>query len=116
MCNIHEMAHIIPAPLIYEVRRTFMAKYSVDKIDRTLGRIVQRFWAVLAFTASMASIVFGAIVFSTSLFAGILLILLGALFIWLGTRAWRDRATLGELLDRDYQSKTKTPSSQNPEG
>ena len=31
-----------------------------------------------------------------------LLLLLGAFFAWLGLRAWRDRATLGEALSRDF--------------
>jgi len=41
-------------------------------IDRRLGKIVQRFWAVIAF------------------------------FFWLGRGLWNAEATLGELLNRDY--------------
>jgi hypothetical protein len=31
----------------------------------------------------------------------------GALFVWLGRLAWRDRATLGELLNRDFERARK---------
>lgn len=86
-------------------KTTAGSDYSVEKLDKVLGRILSRILAVAAFIASAASMGFGLIVVWSSLFPGLLLFLLGALFIWLGLRAWRDRSTLGELLNRDYQSK-----------
>jgi hypothetical protein len=83
----------------------------MENIDRKIGRLVLRFWAVLALLASVASIGFGVVVIDSSLFPGIILVLLGILFFWLGTRAWRDTATLGELMNRDYQSAQETKST-----
>ena len=80
-------------------------------IDRKLGRLVQRFWAVLAFLASVASVVFGVVVIDSAVFPGIILVLLGMLFFWLATRAWRDTATLGELMNRDYKPAHETKSA-----
>jgi len=37
-------------------------------------------------------------------------LLLGAFFLWLGLRAWSDRATLGDVLNRDFE---KTPTGIN---
>jgi hypothetical protein len=75
-----------------------------QNVDRILGRLVLRFWAVVAVLAAAASATFGAIVLvNGNLIPGILLLALGTLFLWLGRRAWRDRATLGELLDRDFE-------------
>ena len=72
--------------------------------DRTLGRLVLRFWAVVAFLGAAASTMFGAVVLLDGQpIPGILLLALGTLFLWLGRRAWRDRATLGDLLNRDFE-------------
>jgi cell division protein FtsX len=76
----------------------------MKKLDNLLGIVVMRFWAVLALIASVASIGFGIIVIPTAIFPGILLIFLGIGFIWLGIRAWRDRSTFGEILNRDFHS------------
>lgn len=86
------------------------------KADKALGRLVLRFWAVIAFLASIASFIFGIMVIPTSVFPGGLAILLGSFFVWIGMHAWRDRATLGELYNRDYQSKSNSTSSQDSEG
>ncbi|MDH5316295.1 MAG: hypothetical protein OEW44_07425 [Gemmatimonadota bacterium] len=68
-----------------------------------MGRLF--LWSI-ALVAFAASGVFGAVVLVRRHSAGLLSLLLGALFLWLGRRAWNDPATLGELLNRDYQ---KTP-------
>ena len=83
-----------------------MKKYGAEFFDITVGRLFLRSIALVAFTASAASGLFGAVVLVRGHFAGLLSLLLGALFLWLGRRAWNDPATLGELLNRDYQ---KTP-------
>jgi len=74
-----------------------------DGIDRRLGRLVLRFWAVVAWLAGAASAIFGAVVLSAGHVPGVALLLLGAFFLWLGRRAWRDPATLGEVLNRDFE-------------
>ena len=83
----------------------------MDGIDRKLGRLLLRLWAVVAFLGAVASIGFGAVVLMSAPIPGVLLFLLGVLFLWLGMRAWRDRATLGEVLNRDYQpaARSKPP-------
>lgn len=83
----------------------------MKNLDRLLGRFVLRLWAVVAFIASLASIGFGVAVISTAIFPGVLLLLLGVLLFWLGSRAWRDNGTLGEILDRDYEPASKRKSS-----
>jgi Flp pilus assembly protein TadB len=73
-------------------------------IDRTLGRLVLRFWAVVAFLGAAAATIFAAILLvNGQLIPAIVLLALGTLFLWLGRRAWRDRATLGDLLNRDFE-------------
>lgn len=72
-------------------------------IDRRLGRFYLRLWALVALFAAVASPVFGAVVLVVAPIPAILLFLLGVFFLWLGRRAWRDRATLSEVLNRDYQ-------------
>jgi hypothetical protein len=73
-----------------------------QKADRVLGRLVLRAWAIVAFVGAAASTAFGAIVLGNGQLPGLLLLALGAFFFWLGLRAWRDRAGLGELLNRDF--------------
>lgn len=85
----------------------------MKNFDELLGKFVLRLWAVVAFTASLASIGFGLAVISTAIFPGALLFLLGVLFFWLGSRAWRDNSTLGEILNRDYEVDSKEKSSKN---
>ena len=76
----------------------------IRSADRILGRLVLRFWAVVAFLAAAASALFGTIVLANGhAIPGVLLLALGALFLWLGRRAWRDRATLGDVLNRDFE-------------
>lgn len=74
----------------------------MGRIDRALGRLLLRTWAVLAFVAALASTAFGVVVLRAGHAPGIVLLLLGGLFAWLGLRAWRDQATLGEALSRDF--------------
>jgi len=80
----------------------------MGRVDQALGRLLLRSFAVLAFVGAAASTVFGGVVLANGHFPGILALLLGAFFLWLGLRAWNDRATLGEALNRDFE---KTPSS-----
>ena len=81
-----------------------MKKNNLQNIDKAIGRLVSRFWAVLALLGAVGSFVFGLIVLFNGHFPGILLLLLGVLFLWLGVRTWRDRSTFGELLNRDFES------------
>jgi len=74
----------------------------VERLDRTLGRLLLRTWAVVAFVAALGSAAFGIVVLRDGQLTGVVLLLLAALFAWLGLRAWRDRATLGEALSRDF--------------
>jgi len=74
----------------------------VERLDRTLGRLLLRTWAVVAFVAAVGSAAFGIVVLRDGQLPGVVLLLLAALFAWLGVRAWRDRATLGEALSRDF--------------
>ena len=74
----------------------------MERLDRTLGRLLLRIWAVVAFVAALGSAAFGIVVLRDGHVPGIVLLLLAALFAWLGVRAWRDRATLGEALSRDF--------------
>ena len=69
----------------------------MERLDRTLGRLLLRTWAVVAFVAAV-----GIVVLRDGQLTGVVLLLLAALFAWLGLRAWRDRATLGEALSRDF--------------
>jgi hypothetical protein len=74
----------------------------VERLDRALGRLLLRTWAVVAFVAALGSAAFGIAVLRHGQLPGVALLLLAALFAWLGLRAWRDRATLGEALSRDF--------------
>jgi len=74
----------------------------MERLDRTLGRLLLRTWAVVAFFAALGSAAFGIVVLRDGQLPGVVLLLLGAFFAWLGLRAWRDRATLGEALSRDF--------------
>lgn len=74
----------------------------MERLDRTLGRLLLRTWAVVAFFAALGSAAFGIVVLRDGQLPGVILLLLAALFVWLGRRAWRDRATLGEALSRDF--------------
>jgi len=74
----------------------------VERLDRTLGRLLLRTWAVVAFFAALGSAAFGMVVLRDGQLPGVVILLLAALFVWLGARAWRDRATLGEALSRDF--------------
>ena len=73
----------------------------MERLDRTLGRLLLRTWAVVAFFAALGSAAFGIVVLRDGQLPGVVLLLLAAFFAWLGLRAWRDRATLGEALSRD---------------
>jgi threonine/homoserine/homoserine lactone efflux protein len=61
-----------------------------------------RCWAVVAFLAAAAATVFAAVVLFNGHIIGVVILSAGALFLWLGLLAWRDRATLGEVLNRDF--------------
>ena len=74
----------------------------MERLDRTLGRLLLRTWAVVAFFAALGSAAFGIVVLRDGQLPGVVLLLLAALFAWLGRRAWRDRATVGEALNRDF--------------
>jgi hypothetical protein len=74
----------------------------VERLDRALGRLLLRTWAVLAFLAALGSAAFGIVVLRDGQLPGVVLLLLAALFASLGLRAWRDRTTLGEALSRDF--------------
>ena len=82
----------------------------IRQADRVLGRFLLRFWAILAFLGATASTVFGAVVLFNGHLPGLFMLLLGAFFLWLGLRAWRDRATFGDVLNRDFE---KTPPDSN---
>ena len=85
-----------------------MTEKPLQSVDRALGRLLLRSCAVLAFLGAAASTVFGAVVLINGHFPGILILLLATFFLWIGLRAWRDRATLGEVLNRDFE---KMPTS-----
>lgn len=80
----------------------------MGRADQALGRLLLRSCAVFSFIGAAASTAFGIIVLIKGHFPGFLILLLGAFFFWLGRRAWSDRATLGEVLNRDFE---KTPTS-----
>ena len=82
----------------------------MKRADRVLGRFLLRFWAILAFLGATASTVFGAVVLVNGHLPGLLILLLGAFLLWLGLRAWSDRATLADVLNRDFE---KTPTGIN---
>ena len=68
-----------------------------------MGRLFLRCCAVVAFLAAAAATVFAAVVLFNGHLVGVVIVLVAALLFWLGLVAWRDRATLGELLNRDYE-------------
>ena len=74
----------------------------MERLDRALGRLLLRTWAVVAFFGALGSAAFGIVVLRDGQLPGVVLLLLATLFVWLGLRAWRDRATLGEALSRDF--------------
>jgi uncharacterized iron-regulated membrane protein len=76
-------------------------------LDGALGRLFLRCCAVVAFVAAAAAIAFGAVVLFSGRIIGLLMLAAAVLFVWLGRLAWRDRATLGELLNRDFERVTK---------
>jgi hypothetical protein len=62
---------------------------------------------VVAFLAAAAATVFAAVVLLNGHIIGLVILSAGALFVWLGLVAWRDRATLGEVLNRDFEQTKK---------
>ena len=87
----------------------------VKKPDRMLALFVMRFWAIVAFIASLPSIGSGLFIIPTALFPGMVLLLLGVFFIWAGIRAWKDNSTLGDVLNRDFEPAGKTVSNGKPD-
>ncbi|MGB8435092.1 MAG: hypothetical protein WCE38_12605 [Burkholderiales bacterium] len=85
----------------------------VRTVDRTLGRLFLRCCAGVAFFAAAAAIIFGAVVLFNGQIIGVLILAAGALFLWLGRLAWRDRATLGALLNRDFERVPKRKPDTN---
>jgi len=75
----------------------------MKNLDHLLGRLVMRSFAVLAFLGAVAAVIFGAIVLVSGHIPGFLALLLGVLLLWLGLRAWRDDASLGDVLNRDFE-------------
>ena len=75
----------------------------IRRVDKALGRLFLRCCAVVAFLAAAVATVFAAVVLFNGHFIGVVILSAGALFLWLGLLAWRDRATLGELLNRDFK-------------
>jgi hypothetical protein len=82
----------------------------MKRADRVLGRFLFRFWAMLAFLGATVSTVFGTVVLVNGHLPGLLILLLGAFLLWIGLRAWGDRTTLADALNRDFE---KTPTSIN---
>ena len=62
-----------------------------------------RCWAVVAFLAAAVATVFAAVALFNGHIIGVVILSAGALFLWLGLLTWRDRATLGEVLNRDFE-------------
>lgn len=79
----------------------------IRRAENTLGRLFLRCCAVVAFLAAAAATVFAVVVLLNGHLIGVIILSVGALFLWLGRLAWRDRATLGELLNRDFERKEK---------
>jgi len=76
----------------------------IGRVDKSLGRLLLRSCAVLAFIGAALSTLFGAYVLYNGYFQGLIILMLGAFLLWLGLRAWSDRATLGEVLNRDFEN------------
>jgi hypothetical protein len=88
----------------------------IQKLDGALGRLLLRCCAVVSFVGATAAIAFGVVVLADGHFVGVLALLLGAFFLWLGRLSWRDRSTLGEALNRDFEPASKrgpVPHSHN---
>jgi hypothetical protein len=79
----------------------------MQSIDKILGRLLLRFCAVVAFLAAAAATVFAAVVLLNGHLIGVVILSAGALFLWLALLAWRDRATLAEVLNRDFDRMKK---------
>ena len=77
------------------------------KLDGALDRLVLRFCAVIAFLCAAAAAVFGGIVLVNGHAIGVLILLTGVLFLWLGRLAWKDKATLSGVLNRDFEPAKK---------
>lgn len=73
------------------------------RVDKALGRLFLRCLAVVAFLAAAAAVILAAVVLFNGHIIGVVILSAGAFFLWLGLLAWRDRATLGELLNRDFK-------------
>ncbi len=65
----------------------------------------------MAFVAALAAGSFGLVLLLDGQVPAVVVLALGGIFAWLGIRAWRDPAGLGELLNRDFQK----PSDDNPD-
>jgi hypothetical protein len=74
----------------------------VQRVDGVLGRLLMRGVAIVAFLVATAAGAFGSIVLWKGYLIGVVILSCGALFAWLGRLAWRDRAGLGEILNRDF--------------
>ena len=75
----------------------------MQSVDKKLGRLFLRCWAVVAFLAAAAASIFAAVVLFNGHLIGVVILSAGALFFWLGLMAWRDRATLADALNRDFE-------------
>lgn len=73
-----------------------------QRVDSVLGRLLMRGVAIVAFLVAMAAGAFGSFVLLKGHYIGVVILSGGALFVWLGRLAWRDRACLGEILNRDF--------------
>ncbi len=83
---------------------------AMRSIDKVLGRLFLRCCAIVAFLAAAAAAVFAAVVLFNGHFIGVVILAAGALFLWLGLLAWRDRAGLAEVLNRDFERTKKGKS------
>ncbi|MEZ5276401.1 MAG: hypothetical protein R3F07_08485 [Opitutaceae bacterium] len=80
----------------------------MTKVDRTLGRLCLRFCAIVAFSVAAGATVFAAVVLLNGHIVGAVILAGAALFFWLGRVVWRDPATLGEVLNRDFERPGKS--------
>ena len=88
----------------------------MQRANQVLGRLVLRAWAIVAFIAAAVSTAVGAAVLGSGQIPGVLILLLGAFFFWLGLRAWRDRAGFGEILNRDFERPPATGTKNDAHG
>lgn len=75
---------------------------SLNKIDKKFGKLLLIFWGIISLTASIFGFIFGIWVLINGHWQGILILLVGFIFLFITILSFRQKATLSEIINRSY--------------